>query len=234
MTAHDDRGPVSVPAPAEDDYSATVLASHWIQGPEPGETATVRETGTFPGPPADAPVADRVEGTVLRFGPGVTAAVAERNRHRSAAVPPTAARTLPPGPASPAPVRRRARRHALPALVLLCVLAFLAWQRLGSSVEVRSVTVAARPSVLGCGATAEIVARLTTDGRPGTISYRWIRSDGTASQVLRERVTEGQRTATLRLRWTFEGTGRVEGRADLRLLAPTSRTATARLVYDCR
>jgi hypothetical protein len=88
--------------------------------------------------------------------------------------------------------------------------------------------------VLGCGGTAEIVARLTTDGRPGTVSYRWVRSDGTASAVLRERVTRGQRTATLRLRWTFEGEGRLTGRADLRLLGPAQRTVTARLTYDCR
>lgn len=47
-------------APEGDDYSATVLGSHW-----------------FSGPPAPAePVApDRVEGSVLRFGPGVTAAM---------------------------------------------------------------------------------------------------------------------------------------------------------------
>lgn len=86
------------PAPEGDDYSATVLGSHWISGPpersdglaatlrqdgpeaatarldEPGaEAATARldgpgaATARFEHPEA---VPDRVEGSVLRFGPG--------------------------------------------------------------------------------------------------------------------------------------------------------------------
>ncbi|MFJ5775382.1 hypothetical protein [Streptomyces sp. NPDC093094] len=239
MTAHDDdRTPAN--GPADDEYSATVLASHWIQRPDRQDTVeetvqdtdrqdtlkvtdtatdTVRATDTVVDPPSP----DRVEGTVLRFGPGVTAAVAERTLRQPAPAVPSAA----------PPRRRLLRRHALPAVVLLCVLAFLAWQRLGPSVQVRSVTVAAGPAVLGCDTTAEIVARLVTDGRPGTITYRWIRSDGTSSGVLRERVARGQREARVRLRWTFEGEGRLVGRADLRILTPDPRTVTARLTYDC-
>ncbi|MFJ8078996.1 hypothetical protein ACIQ6Y_00005 [Streptomyces sp. NPDC096205] len=312
MTTHDDSTPPrgSGPEPADDEYSATVLASHWIQGPEPGETGTVRmqgpepgetgtvrmqgpepgetgtlrmqdgqpektvpeasgpgsgetgtvriggrgaqatvpagdrsagpaeagsgETGTLriqgPGPHATVPGAleggpqpDRVEGTVLRFGPGVTAALAERTLRQ---VPVVAE------PPAPRP-RTGLRRYALPALVLLCVLAFLAWQRLGSSVEVRSVSVAARPAVLGCDTTSDIVARVTTDGSPGTLTYRWIRSDGTASGVLRETLARGQREARLHLRWTFEGEGHLTGQADLRLLTPTTHTVTAQVTYDC-
>lgn len=45
--------------PEGDDYSATVLGSHWFSGP----------------PPATEVAPDRVEGSVLRFGPGVTAAM---------------------------------------------------------------------------------------------------------------------------------------------------------------
>jgi hypothetical protein len=201
MTGPDDRRPGPAQGPEDPEYSATVLASHWIQRPEPD-----------PGPEDG--------GTFLRFGPGVTAALAHRTR--------------PPLPlAPPDRPRRRLRRHALPALVLLCVLAFLAWQRLGPAVEVRTVSVEAGPALLGCGQTAEIVARVTTNGRPGTLSYRWIRSDGTASAVLRERLTRGQRQASLRLRWTFEGEGHLTGRADLRILAPTPRTVTARVTYLC-
>ncbi|MFE2248490.1 hypothetical protein [Streptomyces lavendulae] len=55
-----------------DDYSATVLGSHWFTGPPTPEDA--------------AP--DRVEGSVLRFGPGVTAAMPA---------------PFPLGPAAPAP-----------------------------------------------------------------------------------------------------------------------------------
>ncbi|MFG2858178.1 hypothetical protein ACGFZ9_47740 [Streptomyces mirabilis] len=219
--------------PPEAKYSATVLASHWFTGPEQvGATATGPEQGEpsvtvpvggFTGPRwqvSPATVPDRVEGTVLRFGPGVTAAA-----HRIHS-------TL---PVTPPPVPRSGlRRYALPALAFLCVLAFLAWQRLGPSVEVRDVSVTARPAELGCGETAQILAQVTTNGRPGTFTYRWFRSDGTSSDVLRERLPRGRRHATLSLRWTFEGKGHRAGRAELRVLTPSVRTAVTRLTYDCR
>ncbi|MFC5216598.1 hypothetical protein [Streptomyces coerulescens] len=201
------------------EYSATVLASHWIQRPETDDTLVEPgASATRPSPPPD-----RVEGTVLRFGPGVTAAVAERTH-----------RTIPAVTAPPAPPRRRLRRHALPALVLLCVLAFLAWQRLGPSVEVRSVAVTARPTVLGCDDTADIVGLVTTNGRPGTLSYRWTRSDGTTSPVLREVMVRGQRQARLHLLWTFQGEGHRAARAELRIISPAHSALTTHFSYDCR
>ncbi|GAA2311141.1 hypothetical protein GCM10010234_64440 [Streptomyces hawaiiensis] len=202
------------------EYSATVLASHWIQ--RPGHDETLAERAATEKAPARPTPPDRVEGTVLRFGPGVTAAV----HHRSH-------RTLPALPPSPAPRQRRLRRHALPALVVLCVLAFLAWQRLGPPLAVGRVTVTARPTSLGCDGTADLVALVTTNGRPGTLSYRWTRSDGTASGVLREVLAPGQRQARLHLRWTFQGTGHRTARADLRILSGTPRTVTAGFTYDC-
>ncbi|MDR6976022.1 hypothetical protein J2X68_002710 [Streptomyces sp. 3330] len=217
--------PSDEPAPTADghgsddaEYSATVLASHWIQRPEPEATLVA--------PPATevlpTPTPDRVEGTVLRFGPGVTAAIAQRTH-----------RTLPAVPTPAAPSRRRLRRHALPAMVLVLVVAFLAWQRLGPSVAVRSVEVTSRPTVLGCGGTADIVGLVTTNGRPGTLTYRWTRSDGTASGVLREVVVRGQREARLHLRWTFQGPGHYAARAELHILSPLDRTTTSHLSYDC-
>ncbi|MER5836186.1 hypothetical protein ABT116_36550 [Streptomyces sp. NPDC002130] len=200
------------------EYSATVLASHWIQ--RPGADATLAEqAATAPARPTSP---DRVEGSVLRFGPGVTAAVQHRTH-----------RTLPAVPLPPAPRQRRLRRHVLPALVVLCVLAFLAWQRLGPPLAVSKVTVTARPTSLGCDGTADLVALVTTNGRPGTLSYRWIRSDGTASGVLKEELARGQRQARLHLRWTFQGTGHRTARAELRILSGTPRTAGAGFTYDC-
>ncbi|MER6628548.1 hypothetical protein ABT301_09935 [Streptomyces sp. NPDC000987] len=174
---------------------------------------------------ASTDVPDRTEGTVLRFGPGVTAAVAHRTSVTLAAVPP---------PPAPPRRRHRLRRHALPALVLLCVLAFLAWQRLGPSVAVRTVEVASRPAAVGCDATADVVGVVTTNGRAGSLSYRWTRSDGTASGVLREQVARGQRQARLHLLWSFQGKGRYTARAELHLLTPTKRTVATSLTYDCR
>ncbi|KQX73161.1 hypothetical protein [Streptomyces sp. Root1310] len=221
----DEPAPVDEPGTADAEYSATVLASHWIQRPEPEATLVgPPATEILPTPaPTPTQTPDRVEGTVLRFGPGVTAAVAQRTH-----------RTLPAVPTPAVPPRRRLRRHALPALVLVLVIAFLAWQRLGPSVAVRSVEVTARPTVLGCDGTADIVGLVTTNGRPGTLSYRWTRSDGTASGVLREVVVRGQRQARLHLLWTFQGKGHYPARAELHILSPLDRTtATSHLTYDC-
>lgn len=212
MNATDEPAP-----PPGDDYSATVLGSHWVQRPDPDTTATatVRDGGgTRP---------DRVEGAVLRFGPGVQGALA----HRSTQPPPPVPPPSPPG-------RHGARRYALPALVLLAVLAFLAWQRLGPALTVRGASVTAPSAAVDCDGTADLVGTVTTNGRPGTLTYRWTRSDGTSSGVLREEVTRGQEQVRLRLLWTFEGTGRYEARAELRILSPAGRTATAGLTYDCR
>ncbi len=207
-----------VPNPSDDpEYSATVLASHWIQQ-HAGNGTLVEDTASCP-PPAP----DRVDGTVMRFGPGVTAVLAHRTHG-----------TLAPVPAPTPPRRRRAwRRHVLPAVVLLCVLAFLAWQRIGPPVEVESVKVRAQPGVLGCGDTADIVGVVRTNGRPGTLTYRWTRSDGTSSEVLREVMVRGQKEARLHLKWTFQGEGSRAARAELRLLTPTERTVSARFTYDC-
>ncbi|MFI8242489.1 hypothetical protein ACIF83_35370 [Streptomyces sp. NPDC085866] len=214
--------PAHETGPNDAEYSATVLASHWIQRPEPDDTDTLVAPPGMQITPTAPPQPDRVEGTVLRFGPGVTAAVAHRTD-----------RTLPTVPPAPAPPPRRMRRHALPALVLVCVIAFLAWQHLQPSVGVRRVAVAVRPTTVGCNGTADIVGLVTTNDRPGTLSYRWSRSDGTTSTVLRETVARGQRQARLHLLWTFQGKGHYRARAELRILTPTHHTVTTHLTYDC-
>ncbi|MFD8305032.1 hypothetical protein ACFV29_22220 [Streptomyces sp. NPDC059690] len=218
-TLSDDAAGADDPVDADADYSATVLASHWIQRPELDRTL-VEETAE--NVPSVRP--DRVDGTVLRFGPGVTAAV-EHRLHRTLA------------PASPPPPPRtrwrRLRRHALPTLVVLAVLAFLLWQRSAPSVQVSGVAVTVRPAVLGCDDTADVVGLVTTNGRAGTISYRWVRSDGTASGVLREVTVRGQKTARLHLRWTYRGKGHRGAQAELRILSPAHRESTARFTYDC-
>lgn len=234
------------PAAGDDEYSATVLASHWVQRPEPDTIrATVRNdrpaphAATLPDHVApdhvgsdradtirtdpDRVQPDRADGTVLRFGPGVEGATAQRTHL-----------TLPAHTHPAPPARRSPRRHALPALVLIAVLAFLAWQRLGPELAVHRVTVAARPATVGCDGTAELTATLTTNGRPGTVSYRWVRSDGTSSGVLQEDLPAGQKQARLRLLWRFEGEGRYDARAELHLLSPAGRTAATGLTYTCR
>ncbi|RST09558.1 hypothetical protein E2C00_17015 [Streptomyces sp. WAC05374] len=242
----------------DDDYSATALGSQWMSGPTaPADGPTMRaDTPTAPadgptmradtptaradgrtmradGPTmrADVPIAstapadlpsvapDRADGSVLRFGPGVTAA----------AVAP-----FPVVPA-PAPARRRggARRYALAAAVLAAVLVYLFWQRFGPGIEVRDLTVSTDPSGPACGTAADVVALVRTNGRPGTLTYRWIRSDGTRSEDLTERVARGQQETTLHLLWTFQGPGRYPAEARVELLEPARRTAAVTFTYHC-
>ncbi|MGW5342637.1 hypothetical protein [Streptomyces sp. HUAS TT3] len=187
---------------SDDEYSATVLGSHWISGPPPPQDA--------------AP--DRVEGSVMRFGPGVTAAVPA------------------PFPVVVPPRRRRRewRRYTLAGAVLLAVLAYLAWQRFGPGLEVRGLAVGTSTGENpGCGATADVVAVVRTNGRPGTVAYRWVRSDGTHSDQLTEQVPKGRDEARLHLLWTFRGQGTYPAAAEIQLLSPTRRTATTHFTYHC-
>ncbi|MFD0267258.1 hypothetical protein ACFVGY_11755 [Streptomyces sp. NPDC127106] len=191
----------------DDEYSATVLGSHWVSGPPAAR-------------PEVAP--DRVEGSVLRFGPGVTAAA-------------MAPFPVVPHP-SPAPAPRPGgglRRYALAGAVLAAVLGYLCWQQYGPGVAVRDVAVTTDQAGPACGSTADVVAVVRTNGRPGTLEYRWIRSDGTRSERMTERVARGQEEARLHLLWTFEGMGNYPARAQLELLEPTRRTAAVEFAYRC-
>ncbi|MGV9558286.1 hypothetical protein [Streptomyces sp. NPDC003522] len=234
MTTPDGTTPASGPLPpagpgaGDDDYSATVLASHWVQLPgHDSASAPAPSSGPAPVPgPAPTLVAGPAtvpdDGTVLRFGPGVTAAPARRPR------------PAPPVPAAPPPPRRRLRRHALPALVLVAAVLFLFWrEHTASTVGVRGVSVAVARELQGCDTTAGVVGVIRTDGRPGTLSYRWVRSDGTSSAVRHAEVARGQHRVRLQLLWTFRGLGRHTAVAQLRVLSPERRSAEARFVYDC-
>ncbi|MFC4503920.1 MULTISPECIES: hypothetical protein [Streptomyces] len=210
MNAPADRRP-----PQRDDYSATVLGSHWVQHGDDG-TTVVDHTAAAPPPHG------RVDGTVLRFGPGVTAAL------------PRAERTAVLPAAPPARPRHRLRRHALPVLVLVAALVFLFWRGHDApALSVRGVAVTAPARATGCDRTVEFVGVVRTDGGEGELSYRWVRSDGTTSDVLRAAVPEGRREVRLRLLWTFQGQGRYPAVAELRVLSPDGGTASARFTYDC-
>ncbi|MFG2837996.1 hypothetical protein ACGFYE_23660 [Streptomyces zaomyceticus] len=198
----------------DDDYSATELGSHWFERPTP------------------EPTPDRVEGEVLRFGPGVTAEALRR-----AGNGPTMVEiwhgTLPGVPA-PRPARsRRPWRYAFAAVVLVAVLVFLAWRQYGPGVAVRDVSVSAPGQTLGCDGTAAVVGLVRTDGRPGTLTYRWERSDGTRSGVLHEKVARGQEEASLRLLWTFHGPGTHRAVARLVITSPSPHSSAATFTYDC-
>ncbi|MGW7098046.1 hypothetical protein [Streptomyces sp. NPDC054838] len=227
-------------APEGDDYSATVLGSHWFSGPPqpPGDTRRPEATQRLDVPtqqpgagpagtrrldtPATVPGAapDRVDGPVLRFGPGVTAAM-------PAPFPVTV-----PGAAA-GRRRGRWRRYSLAAVVLAAVLGYLGWQRFGPALAVRDVAVTTDPRGPGCDSAADVVAVVRTNGRPGTLAYHWVRSDGTRSERLTERVPSGRKEARLHLLWTFQGVGTYTARAELRLDSPGQRAEAVGFTYRC-
>ncbi|MGW3244036.1 hypothetical protein [Streptomyces sp. NPDC001070] len=225
--------PITVVDSAAHDYSATVLAEHWAPATLP--TARPQPTGTTDGPAPTVKAGptvvlpDRVDGEVMRFGPGVTPAAAAR-----ADIAAAVWRGVITPPAPPAPRRRGwGRRYALAAAVLVAVLLFLAWQRFGPGLQVKQVAVSAVPATPACDTTVDLVAVVTTNGRPGTISYRWLRNDGTTSDMLYEEVPRGRHEVRLHLLWTFRGHGTYTARAELRLTTPGHRPVTTGFTYDC-
>ncbi len=222
----------NVPERDADEYSATALGSHWFERPAP---EPVTERATLVQGRADVQP-DRVEGEVLRFGPGVTALARARMPHDSTAEVwhgGTLAGQPVAGPEQP--VRRHGglRRYALAGVVLLAVLAFLAWQRYGPGLAVEDMSVSTTAEGPGCDGTADVVGVVRTNGRPGTLSYRWKRSDGTTSELLKEKLERGQKQARLHLLWTFHGSGEYRARAELRIVSPDAHTATANFTYHC-
>ncbi|MGG8405982.1 hypothetical protein ACM614_04900, partial [Streptomyces sp. 12297] len=125
------------------------------------------------------------------------------------------------------------RRYALAAVVLLAVVCYLGWQRYGPALEVRGLRVEAPAGGPACDSAADIVAVVRTNGRAGTLGYRWVRSDGTRSEPLTERMAQGRREARLHLLWTFRGRGEYRARARVELLSPAHRSAAVEFTYRC-
>lgn len=141
---------------------------------------------------------------------------------------------LPNRPAS----RRRSRallRYGPAALILAGVTAYLAPSYLGPELAVTGVSVepASKGRKVGCGETTQITGHIITNGAPGVLSYQWIRSDGSTSALLEEKLTIGQRSVSLRLNWTVSGRGTYQAKATLRITAPAAPEAFAAFTYQC-
>ncbi|WP_197363958.1 hypothetical protein, partial [Streptomyces clavuligerus] len=218
-------------ATGDEHDSATALGSHWFERPgsrPPGAESPTLVQGAVPEDAAP----DRVEGEIRRFGPGVTAADQAPPTADTAVTAVTAAALWHGGPPPPGGRHRGSRlrglrRYALAAVVLVAVLGVLLWQRYGQPITVERVAARADAVTLGCEGTADIVGVVGTNGQPGTLVYRWVRSDGTTSDLLREKVTRGQHRAELRLLWTFTGRGDIGARAELRIVSPSAHHSTA-------
>lgn len=203
----------AAPAAAASDGQATVLGKRNQSIPAPPLT------------PASAEGGDDSE-ILLRFGPGVPLTEEESLRALWAAP-------------APAPTRRRRRRRAglLGGVAVLAAVAVVLWLMLrpsaGPTVTAAEVTTPTRQ--LSCGQTADVTGVVTTDGRGGPITYRWVRSDGQKSGELTRAARRGEREVTVHLQWTVRGPGLFQGTARLQVLRPTGPPIEAEgtFSYSC-
>ncbi|MGI5380852.1 hypothetical protein ACQEV2_43320 [Streptomyces sp. CA-251387] len=174
-------------------------------------------------------------GEAYRFGPGVPRVSASIPDHAAAI---WRGATHPcKQPRLEASGRRRRRQLSgwlLPPLILLAALALLAWQRHGGPIAVTAVNVHTSPRDPACDSTATITGTLQTNGKPGTVTYRWKRSDGTISRTLQQRVAPNARQTNVVLRWTFNGHGTLQATATLEVLSPDPQAASTTFTYTCR
>lgn len=173
-------------------------------------------------------------GELLRFGPGVPMPATILDLGQAAAV--WRGENQPVAGGGNDDTRRRRRRlisWLLPLLVLIAVLAILLWQHSGSALVVTDASVQAASPSLTCDGTATVTATMHTNGAEGTITYRWHRSDGTVSDVLRQQTTKGSTDVHVVLLWSFHGRGTVHATATLEVLSPSGLSESASFEYLC-
>ncbi|HWG28558.1 hypothetical protein [Actinospica sp.] len=170
--------------------------------------------------------------TYVRFGPGVPAQAAPAPNLATAV---WRGEVLPVGAAQQA-AERRSRRWILPLTVLILVIAVLIyflWGRTTNAVAVDSVAVKASTPTVTCGQTERLSAVITTNGGSGTLTYQWVRSDGTTSAVLTQNVNTGEHQASVALLWNFDGYGALDATATLHVLSPGHASGSASFHYTC-
>jgi hypothetical protein len=174
------------------------------------------------------PLGELSPGEYLHFGPGVPAPSVSTTGH---------AGEIWRGdvPAAEEPRRRRwlLGGWLLPIIVLIVVLAILAWMRFGHPIAVTGAQAHAQSTTIGCGDTATITGTLQTNGEAGTVSYQWQRSDGTQSAVLQQRFAKGTHQVNVALLWTFSGDGNIHATATLDVLTPNAVSASTSFTYTC-
>jgi hypothetical protein len=164
-----------------------------------------------------------------RVGPGVPAAAGTPSA--SGIDPATAAAWH--GTRAPKPRRALLRGWLLPLAVLVGVIALLLWQHVGGRLTVVGAAASPGTPSIGCDSTEVVTATLRTNGSAGTIVYRWIRSDGTVSDELRQTVGDGTKQVDVVLRWAFSGHGSMRALATIDVENPGTASAVASFSYSC-
>lgn len=122
----------------------------------------------------------------------------------------------------------------LTTLVLLAIVAYQVIQRL-RPLEISGATVTLAEE-LGerCDVEARVVGVIGTNGAGGTITYRWVTSDGKTTSVLSEQVNLGTDQVEVPLLWRFSGKRTYDAKATLQILTPRQMEASKDFTYTCK
>jgi hypothetical protein len=222
--------PAATQALSDEEAPGTLLLT--VPGEVPGTmllTAAGEAPGTMllttPGDVSQHPAPQEYR----RIGPGVPAA--QKEPGTSGIDPATAAAWHGAPPRKP----RRAllRGWLLPLAVLVGVIILLLWRHIGGQLSVSGVAASAGTPSIGCDSTETITATLRTNGDGGTVVYRWVRSDGTVSDALRQPVNDGTEQVDVVLRWAFSGQGSMHALATIDVESPDTASAVASFAYNC-
>jgi hypothetical protein len=123
---------------------------------------------------------------------------------------------------------------AVITVVILAIVGYFVIQRL-APLQITSVAVGiAQPlPANACDTRVDVVGTITSNGG-GTFTYRWVRSDGAATEVLSETVPFGTEVSQIHLFWQFSGKGTLKAKATLEILTPQAASTSTEFTYNCR
>jgi hypothetical protein len=108
------------------------------------------------------------------------------------------------------------------------------WQRWHPQLAVSGVTVTSTATGSDpCDTQYDFVGTIATNGKAGTVTYQWQRSDGQSTKHLTVNVPAGRRSTVVHLYWTFSGTGSQSATATLNVSDPGSAQGSAEVAYAC-
>jgi hypothetical protein len=172
---------------------------------------------------------------VLRFGRGVAPLPQPQQRPRLADT--GWGGELPQRPAKRIKPWRARIIGILSALVTLVLIVYVGYQIIQRLVPLRvgGATVAlAEPLGDKCDVQAKVIGTIRTNGAAGTITYRWLTSDGKTTSILQEQVNLGTEHVQVPLLWKFSGQSTIQAKATLQILTPSELEASTEFTYSCR
>jgi hypothetical protein len=209
-------------------------------GMPPGMPPVAQHTAIMPEMPGQetmqpaqlAAQVERKKQEVLRYGRGVASLPQPQPRQADTS----------PGwehsytrPARPNRWRRRifGAISTITTLVLLAVVAYWLIQRL-RPLEISGATVAiAEEPGNRCDVRVHVIGTIRTNGAAGSVTYRWVTSDGRTQGPLTEAFNLGETQRDVPMFWDFKGRGTFQAKATLQILTPALLDVSKEFTYTC-